>query len=137
MSANYANLDLRKPVAGTWTAVIYTLASASGYTGNVSIRTIDQRAVAVGQVSQPALQLQPGQTKNVKVSFKVPNAGGDTSYSVTVASSDGHQTSIPVVVRTIVPAPGTFAGTITGGNARAGSAAQAFTYAFDVPKNKK
>ena len=32
---------------------------------------------------------------------------------------------------------GTFTGTITGGNARAGSAAQAFTYAFDVPKGKR
>ena len=29
---------------------------------------------------------------------------------------------------------GTFQGTITGGNARGGSAAQVFTYAFDVPK---
>lgn len=137
VSANYANLDLRKPVSGTWTAVIYTPGTATGYTGNVSLRFTHQQTVAVGQVSQPALQLQPGQTKNVKVSFKVPNAGGDTSYSVTVASSDNHVTSIPVVVRTVVPTPGTFSGAITGGNARAGSAAQVFTYAFDVPKGKK
>jgi hypothetical protein len=137
VSANYANLDVRKPVGGTWTAVIYTLVGASGYTGNVSIRTTDQQTVPVGQVSPPVLTLNPGETKNVKVTFKVPASGGDTSYSVTVASSDNHVTSIPVVVRTVVPAPGNFAGTITGGNARAGSAAQVFTYAFDVPKGKR
>ena len=136
VSANYANLDLRKPVAGAWTAVIYTVGSASGYTGNVSIRNTFQRAVGFGSIDQPALQVAPGQTKNVTVSFTVPQAGGDTSYALTVASSDGHATSIPVVVRTVVPAPGTFAGTITGGNARAGSAAQSFTYAFDVPAGK-
>ncbi|HEX2904919.1 MAG TPA: S8 family serine peptidase [Jatrophihabitans sp.] len=137
VSANYANLDVRKPVGGTWTAVIYTPANATGYTGNVSLRFSEQRAIPVGQVSKPALQLQPGQTKNVRVSFTVPNAGGDTSYSVTVASSDNHVTSIPVVVRTVVPTPGQFSGVITGGNARGGSAAQVFTYAFDVPRNKK
>ncbi len=137
VSANYANLDIRKPAPGTYTAIFYTVGSAAGYTGNVSLRATDQRVVPTGTISKPALQINPGETKNVKVSFKVPNAGGDTSYSVVVASSDGHVTSIPVVVRTIVPAPGSFAGTITGGNARAGSAAQAFTYAFNVPSGKK
>jgi hypothetical protein len=140
VSANYANLDIRKPAPGVYTAILYTLAGASGYTGNVSLRTTSQQAVAVGQVSPAALTLTPGQSKNIKVSFKVPASGGDTSYSVTVASSDGHQTSIPVVVRTIVPisgGQGSFSGSITGGNARAGSAAQVFTYAFDVPSGKR
>lgn len=137
VSANYANLDVRKPAAGTWTAIIYTRAGASGYTGNVTLRFTHQDATPTGQVSQPALQVTPGQSTNVKVSFTVPRSGGDTSYAVTVASSDGHRTSIPVVVRSVVPAPGGFSGTITGGNARGGSAAQTFTYAFDVPKGKK
>jgi len=133
--ANYANLDVRRPVAGTWTAVLYTPGNATGYTGNVTLRFTHQDAVPVGSVSRPAFTLAPGQSKNVTVSFKVP-AGGDTSYSVTLASSDGHQTSVPVIIRTIVPishGTGTFSGAITGGNARGGSAAQVFTYAFDVP----
>ncbi len=137
--ANYANLDVRRPVAGTWTAVLYTPGNATGYTGNVTLRFTHQDTVPVGTVSSPAFTLNPGQTKNVKVSFKVP-AGGDTSYSVTLASSDGHQTSVPVIIRTIVPVShgvGTFSGTITGGNARPGSAAQVFTYAFDVPAGKR
>lgn len=140
VSANYANFDIRKPVAGTYSAILYTLAGPSGYSGNVSLRTTSQQDVAIGQVSPPVLSLAPGQSKNIKVTFKVPAAGGDTSYAVTVASSDGHQTAVPVVVRTVVPisgGQGSFSGTITGGNARAGSAAQVFTYAFDVPAGKR
>jgi hypothetical protein len=137
--ANYANLDVRRPAAGTWTALLYTPGNATGYTGNVTLRFTHSEAIPVGQVSSPAFTLAPGQTKNVRVSFKVP-ANGDTSYSVTLASSDGHQTSVPVIIRTIVPishGSGTFTGTITGGNARAGSAAQVFTYAFNVPAGKR
>ncbi|HEU5270365.1 MAG TPA: S8 family serine peptidase [Jatrophihabitans sp.] len=137
--ANYANLDVRRPVAGTWTALLYTPGNATGYTGNVTLRFTHSDAIPVGTVSSPAFHLAPGQSKNLKVSFKVPGSG-DTSYSVTIASSDGHQTSVPVIIRTIVPIShgvGTFNGTITGGNARAGSAAQVFTYAFDVPAGKR
>ncbi len=140
VSANYANFDIRKPVPGVYTAVLYTLGGPAGYTGNVSLRTTSQQAVAIGQVSPPVLNLAPGQSKNIKVSFKVPAAGGDTSYAVTVASSDGHQTAVPVVVRTVVPTAGgqgSFSGSITGGNARAGSSAQVFTYAFDVPAGRR
>lgn len=140
VSANYANLDIRKPAPGTYTAIIYTAAGPAGYSGNVSVRTIARQAVPIGQVSSPAFTLAPGQTKNVRVTLPVPMAGGDTSYAVTFASSDGHQTAVPVVVRTVVPTgygTGMFSGSITGGNARAGSAAQVFTYAFDVPAGKR
>ncbi len=137
VSANYANLDVRQPAAGTWTAVIYTLSGETGYSGSVRLRFTDQQSAPVGSVARPALFLAPGESKAIKAVFPVPVAGGDTSYGLTVASSNGHQTVVPVVVRTVVPISsdiGTFAGAITGGNARAGSAAQVSTYAFDVPK---
>lgn len=140
VSANYANLDIRRPVAGTYTAVLYTPAGASGYTGNVSLQTTAQQAVPVGQVSPSVLTLAPGQVKNVRVTLKVPTTGGDTSQAITFGSSDGHQTAVAVVLRSVVPVSagvGTFGGTITGGNGRAGSAAQSFTYAFDVPTGRK
>ena len=76
----------------------------------------------------------------MQVTFTVPASGGDTSYAVTFASSDGHQTAVAVVARTVVPISGghgSFGGAITGGNARAGSGAQVFTYAFDVPAGKR
>ncbi len=139
VSANYANVDVRKPAAGTWTAVIYTAAGASGYTGNVSLRVTDQQEVPVGTVRTPVLNLAPGETGTVTATFTTP-ANGDTSYALTVASSDGHQVAVPVIMRAVVPivgGQGTFSGTITGGNARAGSAAQVLTYAFDVPKGQR
>lgn len=140
VSANYANLDVRRPVAGTWTAVLYTNANTSGYTGNVSLRTTTQQAVPAGTVSPSLLTLAPGQSANVNVTLKVPTASGDTSQAIVVGSSGGHQTAVPVVIRSIIPMSagvGTFNGTITGGNARAGSAAQVFSYAFDVPAGVK
>ena len=135
VSANYANLDVRAPTAGTWTAVIYTVGSANGYTGPVSFRTTNERAVPAGQISSPTLTLAPGASKKVTVKLTVPTDSGDVSQAITVASSDGHQTSIPAVIRSLVAVgsqTGTFRGAITGGNARAGSAAQVFSYAFDL-----
>ena len=137
VSANYANLDVRRPVAGTWTAVLYTVAGSTGYTGPITLRTTAERTVQVGSVNHATLSLKKGQKKTVKVRFTLPRDAGDTARSITLASSDGHQTSVPVVQRAVVPVSrgtGTFRGTITGGNARAGSAAQVLTYAFDVPK---
>lgn len=140
VSANYANLDIRKPAPGTYTAVIYTLGNATGYTGSVSLRTTSQQAVSVGSISPASFTLAPGATKNVTITTPVPSTGGDTTYAATFASSDGHQTAVGIVARAVVPISnnqGSFSGTITGGNARAGSGAQVFTYAFDVPNGKR
>jgi hypothetical protein len=139
-TANYANVDVTKPVPGTWTAVMYSAAGPAGYTGPIQFSTDTQRAVPYGTVSQQVLNLAPGQSKSVKVSFPTPATGGDADYSVTFGSSDGHQTSLSAVVRSLIPTKagttGTFGGTITGGNARAFSPAQTFSYEFDVPKGK-
>jgi hypothetical protein len=137
---NYANVDVAKPVAGTWTAILYSAAGASGYTGDIQLSTSTQRAVPYGTVSQQVLNLAPGQTKQVKVSLQTPATGGDADYSVTFGSSDGHQTSLSAILRALIPtkagSAGQFGGTITGGNARAQSPAQTFSYEFDVPKGK-
>ncbi|MGI3785969.1 MAG: S8 family serine peptidase, partial [Janthinobacterium lividum] len=135
VSANYANLDVRKPAAGTWTAVLYTPAGATGYTGDVTLQTTAQQAIRVGSVNHKTLKLKAGQSKSVKVKLTMPSSAGDIARAITL-STKGHQTAVPVVQRAVVPVSGgagSFKGTITGGNARAGSAAQVFTYAFDVP----
>jgi hypothetical protein len=140
VSANYANLDVRRPVAGTWTAILYTVASPSGYSGDVTLQTTSQRSVPVGQVNPAVLTLAPGQQKPVKVTFTTPPSGGDTAQAVTFGSSNGRQTSVPAILRAVVDTSygaGVFSGTITGGNARAGASADAFTYAFDVPAGRR
>lgn len=131
-SANYANVDVRQPTAGTWTAVLYSATGAAGYTGPVKLDTSTQRAVPYGQISPANFGLAPGASKPVKITLTTPASGGDADYSATFASSGGHQTSVSAVVRSLIPTPGTFSGTITGGNARAVSPAQTFSYQFDV-----
>jgi hypothetical protein len=138
-TANYANVDVRSPAAGTWTAVMYSLTGPGGYTGDIRFSTETQRTVPIGQISPPVFTLQPGQSRPVRFTFQTPPSGGDADYSVTLASSDGHQTSVSAVLRSLIPTQsgrGEFSGTITGGNARAVSPAQTFSYEFDVPRGK-
>ena len=72
------------------------------------------------------------------VSVPVPSVGGDTVYTVSIGSSGGHQVAVPMILRALsCRSAGSFTGTITGGNARAFSPAQTFTFAFDVPTGKR
>ena len=140
VSANYANLDIRKP------------ARRHLYRGDLhpgqrrGVHRFGQPADHLpaggpdrsGQPAGVHARAGPDQERQGHPSRCRPR-GGDTTYAVTFASSDGHQTA----VRRSSPArgadpggQGSFSGTITGGNARAGSAAQTFTYAFDVPNGQ-
>jgi hypothetical protein len=137
--ANYGLVTVKHPAAGTWTAVLYTPVTG-GYTGSVSLTSQSYRSVPVGSVSATSKSLAPGASSTVRVSLPVPAVGGDSSAVVSIGSSDGHQTAVPVILRALVPTrsgTGTFAGTITGGNARAYAPAQTFSYGFDVPAGKK
>ncbi|MFI9271130.1 protease inhibitor I9 family protein [Kitasatospora sp. NPDC052896] len=140
VSANFGIVDVPHPVAGQWKAIFYTPAGTDGFTGPVLFDTSFQRAVPAGAVSPQVTTLAPGQSKTLHVQLTTPTTSGDSSESVTVASSNGRTTSVPVILRTLVPVSGdtgSFTGTITGGNARDSSPAQSFTYAFDVPKGHK
>jgi Subtilase family len=137
-TANYANVDVRRPTAGTWTAVLYSPAGSAGYTGNVQFATTDQRAVPVGSVTPSTFTLNPGQTTVVTFGYHMPStASGDKSVAITLASSDGHQTSVSAVIRTVIPTSATtggdYSGVVTGGNARGTTPGETFSYAFNVP----
>jgi hypothetical protein len=137
VSPNWGIVDVPHPVAGDWTAVLYTPAGTKGFTGPVTLDTATQRAVPAGAVSPQVADLAPGQSRTLKVQLTTPAAGGDASESVVVSSSNGRTTSVPVVLRSLVPitgSTGSFTGTLTGGNARSFSPAQSFAWAFDVPK---
>ncbi|GAA1945553.1 peptidase [Kitasatospora viridis] len=137
VSPNFGIVDVPHPVAGTWTAVLYTPAGTAGFTGPVQLDASTQKAVPAGAVSPQVTDLKPGQSKTLKVQLTTPAAGGDATESVVIAGSNGTTTSVPVVLRSLVPLngnTGTFTGTVTGGNGRASSPAQSFSWAFDVPK---
>ncbi len=141
--ANYALVQVRRPVAGTWTAVLYTpanTATAQGYTGPVTLQTDAERALPVGTISPSLFTLAPGASRTVSFTLPTNPVGGDAVYTASFGSSGGHQTALPVIVRSLVPTTngvGTFTGTITGGNARSAFPGQKFNYAFDVPKDQK
>jgi hypothetical protein len=139
-TANYANIDVRNPVAGQWTAILYSAAGPTGYhSAPIILSTVAQRAIPVGRISPATFRLAPGQSKRVTVTFRLPADSGDTDYAVTFASSDGHQTAVSAILRALIDtrAGGAYSGVITGGNARAVSPAQTFSYAFDVPRRQR
>jgi hypothetical protein len=139
-TANYANVDVRNPAAGTWTAIMYSVAGPNGFTGNIQLGTTAQRAVPVGRVSPANFTLAPGASRAVKASFPLPaRASGDQDYAITLASSGGHQTSVSAIVRPVIDTSsgtGNYSGVVTGGNARAVTPGETFSYQFNVPKHR-
>jgi Subtilase family/Peptidase inhibitor I9 len=138
-TANYANVDVRSPAAGRWTAVMYSVAGAAGYNGPILFDTSTQRIAPVGDASPDRVFLMPGQTKPVRVTLPTPASGGDTSYSITFRTTEGQRTTVSAIVRALLPTrsgSARFDGVITGGNARGVAPAQTFSYAFDVPRGK-
>ncbi len=147
-SANFGFVDVAHPQGGTWTAVLYTPTTAAAvagqpqpFTGNVILNAATQKDVADGSVSPSTLVLGPGQTGHAQLNTSISGTQGDTAESVTLATSGGQHSSVPVVLRPVIPTrPGgksTFSGTITGGNARAVAPTQTNTYSFNVPKHQK
>lgn len=136
-TANYAHVDVRYPKAGTWTAY-FALSKSSGFAGTVQYRVRQTNASTHGTVTPRSTTLKPGQTKTFRVRTPLPSAPGDLSTAVELASSSGVTTSVPLTLRSLIPSGNaTFTGTLTGGNGRAYSPAQANFYDIAVPKGKR
>lgn len=131
---NYGHVDVRFPAAGKWTAIIFSPTRIAGGTfGAVPFAASVARTTGFGSVSPAVLRLKPGQTGTVTVRAHTPAAPGDSSASIVFAGA-GRATSVPVTLRSLVPANGTFSGTLTGGNGRPPGVAQANYYQFNVPQ---
>ncbi len=135
---NYGNLDVRYPVAGTWTGVIFGDAkSVGGTNGTIPWRVATQRFVPFGSVTPSLFDLKPGQKQTVTVSASTPSTPGDAAGSIVVSSSrnDGSNTSIAVTLRSLVDIThdvGKFSGVLTGGNGRANGQGQVEYFEFNV-----
>ncbi len=137
---NYGNVDVRAPVAGTWTAVVNDItAGEGGYGGTVSWQAATEQYQGFGSVSPASFSLAPGASKKVTVTATAPSSPGDYAASLAIGSNLGGSTSIPVTVRSLVnvAAGGGFSGVLTGGNGRPGNIAQDNYYAFNVPAGTK
>jgi len=142
--ADYADLQVTNPPAGTWTAVFFTEQNGAtpggvGTSGKVQWRATTWQYASGSRLSAKKLTVSAGKTASARLTVTSPAAPGDTSESVLV-SSGSTKTTIPVTIRTVVPTTargGSFSGVLTGGNGRADAQAQANYYVFSVPKGAR
>jgi hypothetical protein len=136
--SGFGHVEVREPMAGTWTAVIFTVNSSAVYHGQVQFSYFADADRAAGSVTPAARTLAPGQTASFQVT--VPGAAaGDRALTLHLGTgntaTDG---SIPVIVRSLVRlgrTGGSFRGTLTGGGVT-GNAGQQFSYQFTVPAGR-
>jgi hypothetical protein len=133
---NYGHVDVRYPVKGTWTAVVEALNTANGgAAATAKFQASTSRYHGSGSVSPSTLKLSPGQSRTVRYTTRTLNHAGDTSESLVLNAGAGGQTTVPVVLRSLVN--GRFSGTLTGGNGRQTNLGQSNYYQFDVKAGQK
>jgi Subtilase family len=138
LQSGLGHVEVRQPMPGRWTAVIYTPGSAQ-YFGPVRFSNTTENFRTAGSVWPASRMLAPGQSATFHVTVTVHQAG-DEALSLHLGTGSSTDGSIPIVLRALVPTNhrgGTFAGTLTGdGSPGFGSTAgggQMVTYQFRVP----
>jgi subtilisin family serine protease len=134
--SGFGHVEVRKPDAGTWTAVIFTVSNAP-YFGTVKFNYASERFHSTGSISPSSRTLGPGQTGTFHVNVTAAQPG-DESLSLHFGTGGSTDGSIPITLRSLVPlggAGGTFSGNLTGGGVT-GNAGQSFTYQFKMPSGK-
>jgi Subtilase family len=140
LGSGYGHVDIVKPAAGVWTALIWTRPSGTGsYAGPVQFTWAAEQFVNVGSVYPTKFDLAPGATQTLTADFFMPTEPGDLAAGVRFAEAaqDGGfgLPEVPVTLRTLIPVGptgGSFTGTLTGGNGRP-AAGPTQTFEFDVP----
>jgi hypothetical protein len=134
--SGFGHVEVRKPTAGTWTAVIFTVSNAP-YFGPVKFNYATERFHSTGSISPSSRTLAPGQTGTFRVNVTAGQPG-DESLRLHLGTGGSDDGSIPITLRSLVATGGgggTFSGNLTGGGST-GNAGQSFTYQFKVPSGK-
>jgi hypothetical protein len=133
---NYGDAQVTDPAPGTWTAWVYSRdGKDGGTTGKVLFQANAAAWKSLGQVSPSTLTLAPGQSGTVTLNTALPGTPGDVSGSILLTPSepDAPVTTIPVILRTLIPTgPESFLGVLTGGNGRGINTGETFFYQMDV-----
>jgi hypothetical protein len=138
-NGNHGQVDVRKPVGGTWTAIVFQRDGALPPLTTVHLEFATQKFHGVDNVSPSSRTLHPGETGTFHFHTTMPSAPGDSAHDLVVSDSSGDSTVVPVVLRSLVPVNGhggSFDGTLLGGNGRE-FVAQTDTFQFNVPKGRK
>jgi len=148
---NYGNVQVADPQAGTWRALIATEETAVNPVTGVGLPVPAKFAASTatwqpfGTLSARSLSLAPGASGAVMLTVDTPAQAGDQAGSIIVRSSAASPafaavTSIPVTLRSLLPAPDpstTVTGTLTGGNGRSGLTGQTAFYQVRIPAGTK
>ncbi|HEY7144793.1 MAG TPA: S8 family serine peptidase [Streptosporangiaceae bacterium] len=142
--SGFGHVEVHQPLAGSWTAVIFTVDNAAQYTGPVQFSFNTVRNHTAGSVSPASATLAPGHARTFNVTVTAGPAGDEdlslhldtgNHLGTSGGSSDG---SLPIIIRSLVPVGsggGSFAGHLTGGGST-GNSGQEFAYQFKVPSGK-
>jgi subtilisin family serine protease len=134
--SGFGHVEVRKPAAGKWTAVIFTVSNAP-YSGPVKFNYATERFHSTGSISPSSLTLAPGHSGTFRVSVTAGRPG-DESLRLHLGTGGSDDGSIPITLRSLVPLGGrggSFSGNFTGGGST-GNAGQSFTYQFRLPSGK-
>jgi hypothetical protein len=145
--ANYGNAQVADPQPGTWRALVVSDENAVNVTTGVGLPLPAKFAASTatwqpfGSLSAGSLTLAPGASGAVALTVATPPQAGDESGSIILRSSAASPafaavTSIPVTLRSLMPAPdptSTVTGTLTGGNGRSALTGQTAYYQVQIP----
>jgi hypothetical protein len=135
-TGSYGLAEVHDPHPGRWTAIVWSAASAAGYTGTVDLTTTSFRTSKVGRVTPSRVRVPAHSSRTLRVRIPAGDAG-DAADALQLAPPGSRIGGIvPVVMRTLIATNsrgGTFAGTFGGGNGRAGIPSPSRSYEFTVP----
>ena len=76
---NFGNVDVRDPLQGTWTGVIFCdAASINGTNGTIPWQVSTQRFVPFGSISPSSFHLAPGHSRTFRVTASTPSTPADS-----------------------------------------------------------
>jgi len=136
---NYGNAEVADPAPGKWTALVSTSSTAASVPAKFQASTATWRQF--GTLSAHSVTLAPGGSKAVGLTVATPSRPGDQAGSLVLHSSASAPaftsvTSVPVTLRSLIPAPSpayAFTGTLTGGNGRQSNSGQTVYYQMRIP----
>jgi len=142
LGSGYGHVDVVNPKGGTWTVIVFTRIPgvAGSYSGPIQFVWATENFVKLGSVSPAHLDLAAGASASITADFAMPASPGDSSAALRFVRSPNESTDKyarpPVSLRTLIPTGptgGSFSGTLTGGNSRAG-VGPTQTFEFNVPQ---